>query len=86
MQLYRIIYYSLAAPHVLRNIFAHHQEHVNCITASGISHVCHCQLTVTYVCNNRSCNIVYMLLMMDENIARNHVQQPRNNKFIYTNI
>jgi len=43
MQLCRIIYYSLAAPHVLSGIFAHHQEHLNCITASGITHVCRWQ-------------------------------------------
>jgi len=44
MQLCRIIYYSLAALHVSSDIFAHHQEHLNCITASGITHVCRCQL------------------------------------------
>jgi len=37
MQMCRIIYYSLAALHVLSDIFAHHQEHLNCITASGIT-------------------------------------------------
>jgi len=31
MQLCRIIYYSLAALHVSSYIFAHHQEHLNCI-------------------------------------------------------
>jgi len=31
MQLCRIIYYSLAALHVPSDIFAHHQEHLNCI-------------------------------------------------------
>jgi len=30
MQLRRIIYYSLAALHVSSDIFAHHQEHLNC--------------------------------------------------------
>jgi hypothetical protein len=49
MQLCRIIYYSLAALHVSGDIFAHHQGHLNCITASGISHVCRWQLAVTYV-------------------------------------
>jgi len=29
----------LAALHVLSDIFAHYQEHLNCITASGITHV-----------------------------------------------
>ena len=42
MQLCRIIYYFLAALHVSSDIFAHHQEHLNCITASGITHVCRC--------------------------------------------
>ena len=31
MQLYRIINYSLAALQVSSDIFAHHQEHLNCI-------------------------------------------------------
>jgi hypothetical protein len=39
-QLCRVMYYSLAALHVSSDIFAHHQEHLNCITASGITHVC----------------------------------------------
>jgi len=43
MQQFRIIYYSLAALHVSSDIFAHHQEHLNCITASGITHVCRCR-------------------------------------------
>ena len=42
MQLCRIIYYSLAALHVSSDIFAHHQEHINCITEAGITHVCRC--------------------------------------------
>jgi hypothetical protein len=29
------------------------------------------QLVATYVCNTRSCNIISMLLVMSENIARN---------------
>jgi len=50
MQLCRIMYYSLAVLHVSSDIFAHHQEHLNCITASGITHVCRCQLVLhTYV-------------------------------------
>ena len=49
MQLCRIIYYSLAALHVSSDIFAHLQENLNCITASGITHICRCQLVATYV-------------------------------------
>ena len=37
MQLCKIIYYSLAALHVSSDIFAHRQEHLNSITASGIN-------------------------------------------------
>ena len=51
MQLCRIIYYSLAALHVSSDIFAYHQEYINCITASGITHVCRCQL-ISWVCWN----------------------------------
>jgi len=49
MQLCRIIYYSLAALHVSRYIFAHHQKHLNCITASGITQVCRCRQRHTCV-------------------------------------
>jgi hypothetical protein len=31
MQLCRIIFYSFAAVHISNNIFAHHQDHVNCV-------------------------------------------------------
>ena len=51
MQLCRIIYCSLAALHVSSDIFTHHQEHLNCITASGITHVCRCRL-VSWECWN----------------------------------
>jgi hypothetical protein len=44
MQMSRIIYYSLAALHVSSDIFAHHQEHLNYITTSGITHVCRYQM------------------------------------------
>jgi len=58
MQLCRIIYYALAALHVSSDIFAHYQEHLNCITASGITHVCRCRLAATYVYNTRRGNTV----------------------------
>jgi len=51
MQLCMVIYYSLAALHVSNYIFAHHQEHLNCITVSGITHVCRCRL-VSWECLN----------------------------------
>jgi hypothetical protein len=38
MQLCRIIYCYLTAMHVSSDIFAHYQELLNCITASGITH------------------------------------------------
>ena len=37
MQLCRTIHYSLVALNVSNDIFDHHQEHLNCITASGIT-------------------------------------------------
>jgi len=55
MQLCGIIYYSLAALHVSSDIFVHHQEHLNCITAYGITHVCRCQ-SVSWECWNFSSN------------------------------
>jgi len=45
-QLCRIIYYSLAALPVSNDIFAHHQKHLDCITASGITH-CNKEWTLT---------------------------------------
>jgi len=53
MQLWRIIYYSLAAMHVWSDIFAHHQEHLNFITVSGITHVCRC-LLVSWECCSKN--------------------------------
>jgi len=46
MQLCRIIYYSFADLHVSSDIFAHHHEHLNCITASCITHLCRCRLVI----------------------------------------
>jgi hypothetical protein len=46
IQLCRIIYYSWASLHVSSDTFAHHQEHLNCITASGITRVCYCRLVI----------------------------------------
>ena len=59
MQLCRIIYYSLAALHVSSDIFAHYQEHLNCITASGIKHVCRCRLVSWW---QQLCRIIYYYL------------------------
>jgi hypothetical protein len=81
IQLCRIIYNSLAALHVSSSIFSHYQEHLNYITAFGITHVCRCRLVswacwnslcqpaATFVCNTRSRNTVLILLMMSENTA-----------------
>jgi hypothetical protein len=82
MQLCRMIYYSLAALHVSRDIFARHQEHLTVLqpltlhTFVAVSWyhgsaetLPWYQLAATYVCNTS--NTVVMLLMMSENIARN---------------
>jgi len=55
MQMCRIIYYSLVDLHVSSDIFARHQEHLNCITVSGTTHVCCCRL-VSWECWNASSN------------------------------
>jgi len=55
MQLCRIIYYSLAALYVSNDIFTHHQEHINCITASGVTHVCRCRLVSWDYWNEFNC-------------------------------
>jgi len=49
MQLCRIIYCSLTALCVSSDIFAHYQEHLNCITASGIILMCRCQLILRLI-------------------------------------
>ena len=51
MQQCRVIYYSLAALHVSSDIFPHYQEHLNCITAPDITHVCRYRL-VSWECWN----------------------------------
>jgi len=70
MQLCRIIYCFLTALHVSSDIFAHHQEHLNCITASGITHMFRCRQRHMRVIPE-AVNTVKMLLMMSENIAQN---------------
>jgi len=51
MQMCWIIYCSLTALHVSSDVFAHHQEHLNCITASVIIHVCRCRLVSWMIWN-----------------------------------
>jgi hypothetical protein len=43
--------YTIAVKYIIYHIFAHHQEHLNCITASGFTHVCRCQL-ISWDCSN----------------------------------
>ena len=50
VQLCMIVYYYFAALHVSSDIFAHHQDHLNCITASGITHACRCRM-VSWDCS-----------------------------------
>ena len=76
MQLCRIIYCSFTALHVSSDIFAHHQEHLNCnyrfwfysfvsLSAAVRSRQQHTGIKPEAVIT------VKMLLMMSENIARN---------------
>jgi hypothetical protein len=81
MQQCGLIYYSKSAVHVLGHVFAHHQEHLTVFTASGNIHQCHgCvgvlthpwrQPAETLLNITRFCKYSQVLLMMDENIARN---------------
>ena len=98
MQLCRIIYCSLAALHVSSDIFAHHQEHLNCIyslwyytrwVVAGRFHARVPNLpwnrpATTHVYNTRGCK--YSLYAPDDErrYCSKHVEQPRNNKLSYT--
>jgi len=42
--LYRLIYYSKSALHVLGDVFAHHQEHLTVFTVSGSVHPSCCRV------------------------------------------
>ena len=70
MQLCVIIYYSLAALHVSSDIFAHHQEHLNCIGASGITHVCRCRLVSR---DNIFCNNVRIIYFVHYILYKNNI-------------
>jgi hypothetical protein len=74
MQVCRIIYYSLAALHISSDVFAHHQEHLNCITASGITHFCRCQLAAAgnhKLCKTRDFNYSFLAFDNERFVARN---------------
>jgi len=84
----RIIYYSLAALNVSSDIFAHHQEHLNCITASGITYVCRCRL-VSWDRQRHTCVIPEAVIKFRcswwwAKYRSKHVEQPRDNKLSYT--
>jgi len=49
----------MTALHVSNDIFAHHQERLNCITASGITHVCCCRLVSWECWNNDTSRQLY---------------------------
>jgi len=81
MQLRRIIYCSLTAVRVSSDIFAHNQEHLNCIYSFWYySHVS----LLADVNNTRS--FIYSLDAPDDEqkYRSKHVEQSRNNKLSYT--
>jgi hypothetical protein len=72
--LYRLIYYSKSALHVLGDVFAHHQEHLTVFAVSGSVHTscCRHQTAATWVNTIIYCKYSQVLLMMmGEIIARN---------------
>jgi hypothetical protein len=66
MQLYRLIYFSKSALHVSGDVLFHHQKHSAVFTVSGSVHPSCCWVNTT-----RYCKYSQVLLMMEENIARN---------------
>jgi len=76
MQLCRIINCYLAALHVLSAIFAHHQEHLNCnysfwfYSSVSLSTADSSRQRHTWI-KPEAVITVKMLLMINENIARN---------------
>ena len=100
MQQYRIIYCSLAALHVSSDIFAHHQEHLNCIysfwyypreslPAGFMGELEQFQLShetsrQRLVYNTRSCKCRLDAPDDERKYPSKHVEQPRNNKLSYT--
>ena len=98
MQLCRIIYCSLAALHVSSDIFAHHQEHLNCIyslwyytrwVVAGRFHARVPNLpwnrpATTHVYNTRGCKYSLDAPYDERNYRSKHVEQPRDNELSYT--
>jgi hypothetical protein len=66
MQLYKLIHYSYSALQFSGDVFAHHHEHLTVFTASGIVHPSCCPAGVL-----DGLKLNQVLLMMDENVARN---------------
>jgi len=56
MQIYRLIYYSYSAIHVLGDVFAHRQEHLTVFTISGSIHSGRCRL-VSWMSRNSDSSI-----------------------------
>jgi len=85
--MYSIIYCSLTAVHVSSNIFAHHQEHLNCVYSfwyySRVSLPAVVPAT-THVNNTRSCKYSLDAPGDERNYHSRHVQQSRNNKLYCT--
>jgi len=84
MQQCRITYCSLAALHVLSEIFAHHQEHLNCIYSLWFIHASRCRPATTHVYNTRGCKCSLDAPDDERKYRSKHVEQPRNNKLSYT--
>jgi hypothetical protein len=81
MQLCRLTYCSLTALYVSSDIFAHHQEHLNCIYSFRCySH----QPATTCVNNTKRCKYSSDAPDDERKYRSKHVEQSRNNKLSYT--
>ena len=80
MQQCRIIYCFLAALHVSRDIFAHHQEHINCTYSLWY------YTRESLPAGNDTSGCKYSLDAPDDErkYPLKYVEQPRNNKLSYT--
>ena len=84
MQLCRIIFCSLTAVHVSSDIFAHHQEHLNCIYSFWYYTRMSCRPVSWEIWNWQVSSNSLDAPDDERNYCSKHVEQTRNNKLSYT--
>ena len=84
MQQCGTIYCSLAALHVSSDIFAHRQEHLNCIYSPWYYIRESLPAGTTHLYDTIGCKYSLDVLDDERKYHSKHVRQPRNNKLSYT--